>query len=317
MDAPEKIKSKKIGSIAVIAALFSATFLLTNSASASPSSAPGSFVAVSPSRIINTRTSTKVGNGLGGGSPLAFTVSGKGGVPNSGATAVSLNVTVTGTEAPDYGGYVTVYPCGTRPDASSLNFVNGQTIANAVTTPVGDGGQICFYVFGRTHLLVDVNGYYASAAAGPQGPTGPQGATGPQGPAGSGGGSDYYLMDTGNLYISAYGYYSTVLYCPTGTVAISANNTVYGLITAVILYNSSALVFLTNDLGFSTSNARGQLTCATTSYTGQTMGSKGSSPNSVESIALSDETAAAEDLAKLTSQAIQAGLNASDQTSKR
>lgn len=317
MNAHSIFKSKKIGSIAVIAALFSATLLLTNSASASPSSAPGSFVAVSPSRIINTRTSTKVGDGLGGGSPLAFTVSGQGGVPNSGATAVSLNVTVTGTEAPDYGGYVTVYPCGTRPDASSLNFVNGQTIANAVTTPVGDGGQICFYVFGRAHLLVDVNGYYSAAAAGPQGPTGPQGATGPQGPTGSGGGSDYYLMDTGNLYISAYGYYSTTLYCPTGTVAISANNSVYGLITSVILYNSSALFFLTNNLSITAEYARGQLTCATTSYTGQTMGSKGSSPNSVESIALSDETAAAEDLAKLTSQAIQAGLTASDQTSKR
>ena len=158
MDAHTIFKSKRIGSIAVIAALFSTTFLLTNSASASLSNSPSSFVAVSPTRIIDTRSATKIGNGLGGGSPLSFTVAGQGGVPFSGATAVSLNVTVTGTEAPDYGGYVTVYPCGDRPDASSLNFVIGQTIANGVTTPVGSGGQICFYVFGRAHLLVDVNG---------------------------------------------------------------------------------------------------------------------------------------------------------------
>ena len=180
MNSPTIFKSKKIGSIAVIAALFSATFLLTNSASATPSSEPGSFVAVSPSRIIDTRPG-KVGNGFGGGSPYVFTVTGSGGVPYSGVTAVSLNVTVTGTEAPDYGGYVTVYPCGSRPNASSLNFSNGQTVANAVISPVNYYGQVCFYVFGKAQLLVDVNGYYQVAS----------------------GGSDFYGIDTGDLYIDA------------------------------------------------------------------------------------------------------------------
>jgi hypothetical protein len=51
--------------------------------------------------------------------------------------AVALNVTVTHTENPTIGdGYVTVYPCGTRPDASNLNFVAGQTIPNSVIAPV-------------------------------------------------------------------------------------------------------------------------------------------------------------------------------------
>jgi hypothetical protein len=76
--------------------------------------------------------------------------------------AVSLNVTVTDTTADDFGGYVTVYPCGTRPEASNLNFISGQTIPNAVITPVSASGKVCFYVFGGAHLIADINGYYTS-----------------------------------------------------------------------------------------------------------------------------------------------------------
>ena len=47
-----------------------------------------------------------------------------------GVGAVVLNVTVTDAQGP---GFVTVYPCGAvRPLASSLNFVAGQTVPNAV-----------------------------------------------------------------------------------------------------------------------------------------------------------------------------------------
>jgi hypothetical protein len=293
MSATEIVKSKKIGSIAVIAALFSATFLLTNSASATPSSEPGSFVAVSPSRIIDTRPG-KVGNGFGGGSPYVFTVTGSGGVPYSGVTAVSLNVTVTGTEAPDYGGYVTVYPCGSRPNASSLNFSNGQTVANAVISPVSVYGQVCFYVFGKAQLLVDVNGYYQVAS----------------------GGSDFYGIDTGDLYIAANDFTAVILDCPSGTVAISANQDVYGLISGTVLYSTSALFFMTNDLSFDVEGAQGQLTCASTSYTGQADIANESGPIGIRSSVLSDDEAAALDLARFTALAIQAGLTPSEQISK-
>ena len=292
MNSPTIFKSKKIGSIAVIAALFSATFLLTNSASATPSSEPGSFVAVSPSRIIDTRPG-KVGNGFGGGSPYVFTVTGSGGVPYSGVTAVSLNVTVTGTEAPDYGGYVTVYPCGSRPNASSLNFSNGQTVANAVISPVNYYGQVCFYVFGKAQLLVDVNGYYQVASVG----------------------SDFYGIDTGDLYIDANDFTSIILDCPLGTVAISANQDVYGLISGAVLYNTSALFFMTNDLPISITS-QGQLTCASTSYTGQADIANESGPIGIRSSVLSDDEAAALDLARFTALAIQAGLTPSEQISK-
>ena len=90
---------------------------------------------------------------------------GKGGLPASGVAAVSLNVTVTDGENPAVGGgFVTVYPCGTRPDASNLNFTSGQTVANAVIAPVSATGQICFYVYGTAHLLADVSGYFPTGS---------------------------------------------------------------------------------------------------------------------------------------------------------
>ena len=283
---------KKFGSIAVIAALISSVFLLTNSASASLSSSPGSFVAVSPYRIIDTRPS-KVGNGYGGGSPFVFTVTGNGGVPYSGVTAVSLNVTVTGTEAPDYGGYVTVYPCGSRPDASSLNFSNGQTVANAVISPVNEYGQVCFYVFGRAQLLVDVNGYYEIANS-----------------------TQYYRYVTDPTFIGQGGYQAVYLYCDYGEVAISANSETYGFFSAVYLYDDYALIFFTNDTSIDIDDAYGQLLCATNSYSGQSIAAKGSGARDVGSSSLSDDEIAAQDLARLISQATQAGYTPSGQPAK-
>ena len=79
-----------------------------------------------------------------------------------GSRAVALNVTVTQSENPTIGGgYVTVYPCDKpRPDASNLNFVTDQTVPNSVIAPVSANGEVCFYVYGTTHLLADVSGYF-------------------------------------------------------------------------------------------------------------------------------------------------------------
>lgn len=45
-------------------------------------------------------------------------------------------------------------------DASNLNFVGGQTIPNTVIAPFSASGDVCFYVYGKAHLLVDVSGYF-------------------------------------------------------------------------------------------------------------------------------------------------------------
>ena len=122
------------------------------------------FHAVTPTRLFDTRS------GLGGvgnqpmmpGVSGPFKVTGKGGVPESGVTAVVLNVTVT---QPTSSGFITVYPEDVPlPVASNLNFVAGLTVPNLVIVRVPASGVIDFYHFsnfaGRTHLLADVVGYY-------------------------------------------------------------------------------------------------------------------------------------------------------------
>ena len=94
--------------------------------------------------------------------PLHLKVGGVGPVP-AGVAAVSLNVTaVTADDA----GYLTVWPCSApRPTASNVNYIPGQTVANAVIAPVDANGEVCFYSYATSHLLVDINGWFTSGFA--------------------------------------------------------------------------------------------------------------------------------------------------------
>jgi len=114
-----------------------------------------------PVRLMDNRGSSKIGSTSGGAEWCELQVSGRAGIPSS-AGAVALNVTATNTEANAFGGFVTVYPCGSRPDASNLNFSTGQSIANSVIAPLSSDGKVCFYVYGSSHLLVDVSGFFTS-----------------------------------------------------------------------------------------------------------------------------------------------------------
>jgi len=126
---------------------------------------PG-FVPLVPARLMDTRAGEPIGTIDGkhqatgpvvGGSARELDVAGRGGI-DVGAAAVILNVTVT---QPVSGGFATVFPCGQpRPNASNLNFVRGQTIANNVTAAIGDGGKVCIYSNATTHVIVDVSGYF-------------------------------------------------------------------------------------------------------------------------------------------------------------
>jgi hypothetical protein len=133
----------------------------------------GGLTALSaPARLLDTRSSgTKVGKTDGTGTPYELTVAGVSGVPSTGVAAVAMNVTVVDGEATDVGGYVTVYPCGTRPNSSNLNFVNGQTVPNAVVAPLSNTGKVCFYVYGKAHLLADVSGYFTAGFSALSAPT--------------------------------------------------------------------------------------------------------------------------------------------------
>ncbi|TVR24214.1 MAG: hypothetical protein EA389_11205, partial [Ilumatobacter sp.] len=125
--------------------------------------ADGGFGALVPARIVDTRPGgVKVGSADGAGEALRVNVLGRGGLPSSGVGAVVLNVTVTETEGPVMGGgYATVFPCGVQPEASNLNFVGGDVVANSVIAPVSSSGEVCVYVYGSAHVIADVSGYFA------------------------------------------------------------------------------------------------------------------------------------------------------------
>jgi hypothetical protein len=116
------------------------------------------YNAVTPVRLLDTR----IGGGpLGPGAVRSLTVAGVTPGAPAGATAVVLNVTVTDTTAPSY---LTVYPAGSsRPVASNLNWVAGETIPNLVTVQVGTGSAISiFNGAGSTDVVVDLEGYFAA-----------------------------------------------------------------------------------------------------------------------------------------------------------
>jgi hypothetical protein len=130
---------------------------------ATPAATPGPnglFNPVVPTRILDTRSAFS--SPVGPNSTITLPVAGDGVVPPSGAAAVVLNVTVTRPSAPSY---LTVFPTGTRPLASNLNFAAGQTVPNRVIVPLGTNGSISFYnAFGSVDVIADVSGWFTDAS---------------------------------------------------------------------------------------------------------------------------------------------------------
>jgi YVTN family beta-propeller protein len=124
----------------------------------------------SPARICDTRSSNPdnltgpnaqcTGHTLAANTSMPVQVGGDDGVPSN-ATAAVLNVTVTNTSA---SGFITVYPQGTsEPNASNVNFTQGQSTSNRVIIPLSATGQIDVASTAGTDVIVDVSGYYTSA----------------------------------------------------------------------------------------------------------------------------------------------------------
>ena len=123
---------------------------------ASDPTATGSrFAPVAPARILDTRSTQK----LGPNQSMAVAIAGNGPIPNAGVLAVVLNVTVTGASTSSY---LTAWPDGDqRPLASDLNFAAGQTIPNMVVVKVGSNGNIDVYnAAGSADVVIDVMGWY-------------------------------------------------------------------------------------------------------------------------------------------------------------
>jgi hypothetical protein len=128
------------------------------------------FTSMPPTRIVDSRPSSQVGPFASpwlAGTTRDVLVGGANGVPAD-ADAVVLNVTVTDTTGGS--SYLTLWPTGqTRPDASSLNWMPGTTIPNAVTVKLGtpglNAGKVSVYnLTGTVDVVIDVAGYYEAGA---------------------------------------------------------------------------------------------------------------------------------------------------------
>ncbi|MEU2771442.1 hypothetical protein ABZ646_00605 [Streptomyces sp. NPDC007162] len=137
---------------------------LTHAGAVSASS--GDFFPVAPAaKIVDTRSSLGVSAALGAASTASFQVLGQGGVPASGVSAVSVDITAA--NATSSGSYLEMWPDGTtRPyPASVINFSSGADTSNSAIVAVGSDGKIDVYnSSGTVDLIVSVNGYFTSAA---------------------------------------------------------------------------------------------------------------------------------------------------------
>ena len=125
-------------------------------------SAPGTFVPVIPTRVLDTRTYTGTGTEgpLAAGGSADFPVTAEGVPPD--ASSVMLNLTAV---SPTASGYLTLFPSGqTRPGTSNLNFPAGHTVANLALTGASTDGKVNVYngSGGQTQILADLFGYFRS-----------------------------------------------------------------------------------------------------------------------------------------------------------
>jgi uncharacterized protein (DUF1501 family) len=120
------------------------------------------FNPVSPARLFDTRIGSGIRPGkVPDGTPIDVQVSGRAGVPEFGATAVVMNLTVTEAES---AGWMRSTPYGqTAATTSNVNFAAGDTVPNLVICKIGDGGKITIDGRGTgTHVLGDVFGYFGA-----------------------------------------------------------------------------------------------------------------------------------------------------------
>jgi hypothetical protein len=123
------------------------------------------FYTLSPCRLVDTRNAAGPygGPALPPGGERIFTAIGHCGIPAT-AKAISINATVVTAPSP---GNLAFYPGDlSAPNASNINFTNGQTRANNAVVKLAGSGSGSFAVrqatspAGSTHVLVDVNGYF-------------------------------------------------------------------------------------------------------------------------------------------------------------
>lgn len=121
------------------------------------STTPARYVPLAPTRILDTRTG--LGAPVGKSIYTPVQVTGQGGVPTSGVTAVVVNLTVT---EPSAAGWAQVSPQGNQ-GSSTANYLPGQTVAALTVSALDPQGRLVVTSQVPTHAVLDVEGYFTTA----------------------------------------------------------------------------------------------------------------------------------------------------------
>ena len=133
-----------------------------------PDATGSTYIALSPARILDTRSNLGITGRLTSRVAQTFDVRGHGNVPDT-AVAVTGNLTVTGQSA---AGYLFLGPDPVNsPTSSTLNFPMGDARANGVTVKLGTTGTlgITYYAgstTATTQAIFDVTGYFVPDGSG-------------------------------------------------------------------------------------------------------------------------------------------------------
>jgi hypothetical protein len=119
------------------------------------------LVPVQPFRLVDTRTAAGRANILNRSGNLdsagrvigGHTIEIDLGTEVYQGTAVFANLTVT---QPVSGGYLTLWPSGTRPGTSAVNYVAGQAVGNFCVSGLSETDTLRLYARTTTHVLLDV-----------------------------------------------------------------------------------------------------------------------------------------------------------------
>ncbi|HUF97918.1 MAG TPA: S8 family peptidase [Ilumatobacter sp.] len=122
------------------------------------------LVGLNPQRYLDTRASpdaptfdalaSAVGRLVADG-VIEVQIAGRGGVPANAASAV-VNLTAI---APDAPGFLTLYSCGDRPTASTVNYFANQFVPNGAVIELSDTGTVCVYSSASAGVALDVSGW--------------------------------------------------------------------------------------------------------------------------------------------------------------
>ena len=126
------------------------------------------FYPVTPCRVFDTRNAGGPLGGpyLHGGAERDFPVLASDcHLPDS-AQAYSMNFTAVPYNGQELG-YLTVWGKGSpQPGVSTLNNSTATIVANGAIVQAGSGGEVAVYASDNTHLIGDINGYFAPAQTG-------------------------------------------------------------------------------------------------------------------------------------------------------